>query len=73
MLDLSAVSAPGRNFLLDLAIFDGSVSYELTPAPQIGDIPSFWTKTTLVLKEDRVRERIEQFNELWDLTSPVQS
>jgi hypothetical protein len=67
------VLAPGaipptrRTSLFDFILFDDVMSYEVTPASRIEDTmqPSV-VHTRLVLRDLRVKERIQRFRDLWE-------
>ncbi|MFI5844700.1 DUF6879 family protein [Catenuloplanes sp. NPDC051500] len=62
-------SVPGtlRNALLDFIVFDGSLSYETTRASSVDSSAKAIIATTrLVMRPDRVRERIRWFEDMWD-------
>ncbi len=67
------VLAPGaipptrRASLFDFILFDDVMSYEVTPASRIEDsmTPSV-VHTRLVLRDLRVKERIQRFRDLWE-------
>ncbi|MGH4008997.1 MAG: hypothetical protein ACRDTH_12725 [Pseudonocardiaceae bacterium] len=52
--------------LFDFIVFDGVLSYEATPASPIEEnmMPSI-VKTHLILQPERVKERIQRFDDLW--------
>lgn len=52
--------------LFDFVVFDGVLSYEVTPASLIEDSmrPTI-VKTHLILRPERVRERMQRFEDLW--------
>jgi hypothetical protein len=52
--------------VLDFIVFDGVLSYETTPASAVDetDRPAV-AETRLVLRESRVKERIQVFRHLW--------
>ncbi|GGO27071.1 hypothetical protein GCM10010116_54310 [Microbispora rosea subsp. aerata] len=61
-----------RGSLSDFILFDGVVYYESNPAPQVGDgIAPVIHSTILVQDRERVRERAERFNELWEAATPA--
>ncbi|MEN3534247.1 hypothetical protein AAH991_03960 [Microbispora sp. ZYX-F-249] len=61
-----------RGSLSDFILFDGVVYYESNPAPQVGDgIAPVIHSTILVRDQERVRERVERFGELWDAATPA--
>ncbi|RGA02305.1 phosphatidylserine/phosphatidylglycerophosphate/cardiolipin synthase family protein [Microbispora triticiradicis] len=61
-----------RGSLSDFILFDGVVYYESNPAPQLGDdIAPVIHSTILVRDQERVRERVERFSELWQAATPA--
>jgi hypothetical protein len=58
--------------LFDFVLFDGVLSYEVTPASLIesGTMPTM-VKTHLVLQADRVENRLRQFEVLWSTASEM--
>ena len=52
--------------LFDFIVFDGVLSYEATPASPIEEnmMPSI-VKTHLILQPERVKERMQRFEDLW--------
>jgi hypothetical protein len=59
--------------LFDFVVFDGVLSYEVTPSLLIEDslMPTI-VKTHLVLQPERIKERIQRFEELWTLAQEVE-
>jgi hypothetical protein len=58
--------------LADVVIFDGVISYETTPATYTtGDRPPLIQDTRLVQDPQRVQDRIQRFNELWELADEL--
>jgi hypothetical protein len=66
VLNAAAIPATRRASLFDFILFDDVVSYEVTPASRIEDtmLPSV-VNTRLVLRDLRVKERIQRFRDLW--------
>jgi hypothetical protein len=68
VLDPSVIPGPWK---LDFILFDETVSYETTPAMQVHSEPRpTITNTRLVLDQDKVKTRINRFNEVWELATP---
>lgn len=66
VLDPSAIPGTRKSSLFDFILFDNVVSYEVTPASRIEDgMRPVVVNTRLVLRETRVRERIQRFKDLW--------
>ncbi len=67
VLDRPAIPLAFRNILFDFIVFDGAISYEVTPATRVEDTmkPTI-VKTNLALQSQRVRERMQRFEKLWD-------
>ncbi|WP_051799959.1 DUF6879 family protein [Catenuloplanes japonicus] len=67
VLEPRAVPGTLRNALLDFIVFDGSLSYETTRASSVDHSAKAIIATTrLVMRPDRVRDRIRWFDDLWD-------
>ncbi len=67
VLDQSTIPHDLKNALFDFIVFDGVISYEVTPASRVeGDIKPTIVKTNLALRPERVKERMQRFEELWD-------
>jgi transcriptional regulator with XRE-family HTH domain len=66
LLDLLPLPGLHRNWMFDFIVFDSVISYESTPATWVekGIKPAI-VSTRLVLSLQRVRERVEGFNDLW--------
>jgi hypothetical protein len=66
VLDQSAIPYALKNLLFDFIVFDGVISYEVTPAARVEDTttPTI-VKTHLTLQLERVKERMRRFEELW--------
>jgi hypothetical protein len=71
VLDRSTIPPTLRNILFDFIVFDGVISYEVTPAARVEDTmkPTI-VKTNLALQSQRVRERMQRFEKLWDAAKP---
>jgi hypothetical protein len=54
-----------RNSLFDFIVFDGVISYEVTPSSRLEDGSPGMMSTHLILGE-RVKERIRRFQDLWE-------
>ncbi len=68
MLDPTAAVVAGirRSAMLDFILFDGEISYEMTPAARLSeDEHPTIVHTRLVLHEQQIKERIRNFNMLW--------
>jgi hypothetical protein len=69
LLDASKLTASQRLMLPDLVVFDEEVSYELISGPRIGaGAALYYIKTSLVVQPRVVRERIQLFADLWELS-----
>jgi hypothetical protein len=56
-----------KNVMYDFVVFDHDVSYEVTPASHIEeDMGPTIVKTHLTLQTQRIQERIQRFEKLWD-------
>ncbi len=74
---LDAAAAPGTiaNTMFDFIIYDGSISYESTPA----SVNTGRTRqpiiinTRLVLQQHRVLDRIQRFHELWACARSIEA
>lgn len=67
ILDPPAIPGTRRTTLFDFILFDNVVSYEVTPASRIGnDARPLVVSTRLILRPERVRERVQRFKDLWD-------
>jgi hypothetical protein len=66
VLDRSTIPHALKNLLFDFVVFDGVVSYEVTPASRVEDTmkPTI-VKTHLALQDERVKERMRRFEDLW--------
>jgi hypothetical protein len=69
----SAIPHAIRTSLCDFVLFDNSLSYEVAPAAHIeeGDNPVI-LHTRLVLRGDKVQDRIERYRNLWESAVPWQ-
>jgi hypothetical protein len=70
VLDPSSARNAGtpRSSLFDFIVFDGVVSYEAQPASQFErDSTPVIINTRLVLRQDKVNERMQRFEDLWRL------
>jgi hypothetical protein len=67
VLDQSTIPHALKNLLFDFIVFDGVISYEVTPASRVEDTmkPTI-VKTNLALRPEQVKERMQRFEELWD-------
>ncbi len=72
---LNVADAPGTraNTMFDFIIFDGSISYESTPASLAPARPRqpIIINTRLVQDEERLRDRTLRFSELWSVATLV--
>jgi hypothetical protein len=58
-------------YLWDFILFDDSVSYEVTPAVQFDSSANpVIVHTRLVMRDLKVKQRIERYRELWDRAMP---
>ncbi len=66
VLDRATIPSALRNILFDFIVFDGVISYEVTPAARVEETmkPTI-VKTNLALQSQRVRERMRRFEDLW--------
>jgi hypothetical protein len=66
VLDKSTIPHVLKNLLFDFVVFDGVISYEVTPASRVEDTmkPTI-VRTRLTLQADRVKERMRRFENLW--------
>lgn len=70
VLDPSSIVGTPLSALFDFIIFDGVVSYEAQPASRIQpNSRPIIVSTRLVLQEERVRERIQRFEDLWKMAA----
>jgi len=70
VIDPSSIVGTPLSSLFDFVVFDGVVSYEAQPASRIQpNSRPIIISTRLVLQEDRVRERRQKFEDLWNLGS----
>jgi len=61
-----------RIAIFGFVVFDGELSYEVTPSSRISqDERPTIVNTCLVLQESRVRERIRHFNVLWENSEDI--
>ncbi|WP_027345720.1 hypothetical protein [Hamadaea tsunoensis] len=68
VLDPTSVVGTPLSSLIDFIVFDGVVSYEAQVASRIQpNSRPIIVSTRLVLQEDRVRERRQKFEDLWNL------
>jgi hypothetical protein len=74
VLDLAGIANLPRVavdlILSDFIIFDDLITYEMAPEP-VGVDGSRILSTRLVLRPDRVKERIECFNEIWEFADEL--
>ncbi len=67
VLDRSTIPYAMKNLLFDFVVFDDVISYEVTPASRVEDAmkPTI-IKTHLALQPERVEERKQRFEDLWN-------
>lgn len=67
VLDSASTPSTLRDVMFDFVLFDGVISYEPTPASQLGQaaVPMI-LNTRLELRADWVKTRIERFRQLWE-------
>jgi hypothetical protein len=72
MLDHVYIPAWMQSIIFDFIVFDGSVSYETTPATafKVGESRPGKLRTLLAPVPARVRELEEQFEQLWEAADP---
>ena len=72
MLDHQNIPDWMRSIIFDFIVFDGSVSYETTPATQlaVGQTRPGLLRTLLAPAPARVHELEERFEQLWDAADP---
>jgi hypothetical protein len=72
MLDHQLIPEMLRAMIFDFIVFDGSVSYETTPATTFtaGGTRPVIVRTLLAPMPDRVRELASQFEQLWAAADP---
>lgn len=63
VVDQSAIPDAAKSPTFDFIVFDGVISYEVSPAPH--DMKSTTYKTHLILQSERVEERMRQYENLW--------
>lgn len=66
ILELDRVPGQRRNSLLGFVLFDDVISYELTPASRADRAKAATLTTRLELQSERVKRRIQWFQDLWD-------
>ena len=66
VLDRPSIPLALMNLLFDFIVFDEFLSYEVTAATRVEETmkPTI-VKTNLAFQSERVRERIQRFNDLW--------
>jgi hypothetical protein len=72
MLDHENIPDWMRSIIFDFIVFDGTVSYETTPATQlaVGQMRPGLLRTLLAPVPERVHELEERFERLWDASDP---
>lgn len=74
VLEPKAVPGTLRNSLLDFIVFDGSLSYETTRASSVDSSAKAIIATTrLVMRPDRVRDRIRWFEDMWHSAREIET
>ena len=60
-----------QGYLTDFILFDNTLSYEVTPAAHVdhGESPMI-VGTRLIMRPERVAERIERYRDIWDSAVP---
>ncbi len=67
VLERSKIPLALKSVLFDFVVFDGAISYEVTPSSRVEDnMKPTIVKTHLELPSERVRERMQRFENLWD-------
>lgn len=71
MLDFQLIPEWLRSIIFDFILFDGSVSYETTPATifRTGNRPAI-VRTVLAPMPDRINELQNRFEQLWEAADP---
>jgi hypothetical protein len=61
-----------QSMIFDFIVFDGTVSYETTPATAfaVGQTRPGILRTRLAPMSDQVRDREDQFEQLWEAADP---
>jgi len=72
MLETEFIPDWMRSMIFDFIVFDGTVSYETTPATafEVGKARPGILRTLLAPVPARVRELEERFEQLWDVADP---
>jgi hypothetical protein len=72
MLDHMLIPAGMQSMIFDFIVFDGTVSYETTPATAfaVGQTRPGILRTRLAPMPDQVRDREDQFEQLWEAADP---
>jgi hypothetical protein len=65
VLDRSTIPDDLKNLLFDFIVFDGAISYEVTPAARVEDTMPTIVKTSLALRPERAGELMRRFEQLW--------
>jgi hypothetical protein len=74
VLDPSKILGTRRGSLFDFIIFDGVLSYQITPASRVGDrdrIRAVFINTQLVTRPLAVQDRIQRFQDLWTAAQDI--
>ncbi len=65
-LNQSDISDSLKNSLFDFVIFDSVISYQVTPGSRAeANMPPMIVNTHLVLQQERLKERMRRFEDLW--------
>lgn len=72
MLDHEFIPDWMKSMIFDFIVFDGTVSYETTPATPfaVGQTRPGILRTRLAPMPDRIRELEERFEQLWEAADP---
>lgn len=71
VLDPASVPSTLTSYLFDFILFDGVLSYEVTPATQVAKTAAnAILHTRLVMETTKLTERIERYEELWKSAAP---
>jgi hypothetical protein len=71
LLHPSAIPHAIRNSLFDFILFDNTLSYEVIPAAHVeGKLSPMILHTRLILRQGKVRERIERYHNIWASALP---
>jgi hypothetical protein len=72
MLDHTVIPATMQSMIFDFIVFDGTVSYETTPATALSVVQTRpgVLRTRLAPMPARVRDLQDQFEQLWEAANP---